>query len=167
MDTNSVGSSPSKIVFNDKFAQFKQSKVGRLIFSGFGVFVLLGGLAAGTVLVQNQQLFNKKAASGPPSTHCDSMNVYSESWVKLTDLQLTTLQPGSDIYFCAVGVVVGGSVFDAARFSVNGSAWGPDTKLTRPGSTNLYEFCEPYTVPAGITTFDIKAQMHELILGWI
>lgn len=167
MDTNNVVNSSSKSVFSDKFAQFKQSKVGRLIFSGFGVFVLLGGLAAGIVLVQNQQLFNKKAASAQPSTHCDSINVYSESWANLTDLQLTTLQPGSNIYFCAVGAVVGSSIFDAARFSINGSAWGNEAKLTRPGSTNLYEFCELYRVPAGITTFDIKAQMRELILGWI
>ncbi len=95
------------------------------------------------------------------NSYCDNISAYSLDWANhYSPSELTQLRAGNSIYLCAVGVT-GQGAFDAARFTINGVTVGPSTPpVTRPGSTNAYEFCEQYTIPVGTLKFDITAQMR-------
>ena len=92
---------------------------------------------------------------------CQNVKAYTTSWVLLTSAQLSQVDPGDSGYFCVTGVATGES-FDKARFTING-VLQPETTTVRPGST---DFCQLYTIPTGVTTFNVTAQINHVTLGW-
>jgi hypothetical protein len=92
---------------------------------------------------------------------CQNIKAYSSNWTLLTAQQLSQLGTGNSVNFCVAGVTTGGS-FDKAKFTIN-NVVQVETTTVRPGST---DFCQSYTIPAGVTTYNITAQIHHVTLGW-
>lgn len=99
----------------------------------------------------------------PPSqtASCQNVRAYSESWTLLTSANLTTLEVGDDVNFCVTGAASAGN-FNKARFTIN-SVLQAETTTKRPGSN---DFCQLYTVPSGVQTFNVTAQINHETLGW-
>jgi len=68
---------------------------------------------------------------------------------------------GDTVRFTVAGQASSGS-FDKARFKING-VQRPEVTGKRPATEEYYD---EYTIPAGITTFTINAQIHHATLGW-
>jgi hypothetical protein len=49
------------------------------------------------------------------------------------------------------------------RFTINGVVQTATT-AKRPGSN---DFCQAYTIPSGVYTFNVTAELHHVILGWV
>ena len=97
-----------------------------------------------------------------PTAFCQNVKAYSgANFVLLTPESISMIQEGDPLHFCVTGSATGGS-FDKAKFTIN-EVVQPETTLIRPGST---DFCQSYTVPAGVTTFNVTAQIHHITLGW-
>jgi hypothetical protein len=79
----------------------------------------------------------------------------------LTVAQLAQLKAGDKVRFAVGGTASGGS-FDKAKFKINGVE-RPEVTGKRP---NSQEYFDEYTLPAGVTTFTINAQIHHSSLGW-
>lgn len=99
----------------------------------------------------------------PPGTTaiCQNIKAYSPEWVMLLPNNLSTLQAGDQVNFCATGAATTGS-FNKARFTINGVLQA-ETSTVRPGGN---DFCQLYTVPAGTTSFTIGAEVNHTTLGW-
>ena len=97
-------------------------------------------------------------ATGAPA-QCLNIQAFDTSWVKITDL--STLKVGDKVRFTVAGQTSSGS-FDRARFIINGTT-RPEVTAKRP---NTQEFYDEYTIPTGITTFSVNAQLHHTTLGW-
>lgn len=102
----------------------------------------------------------------PPSTpsitaQCQNVKAYDEAWTLLTNTQLAQLKTGDSVNFCVAGSATGGS-FDKARFTIN-TVLQPETTTIRPSST---DFCQSYVIPAGVTSFNVSAQINHVTLGW-
>jgi hypothetical protein len=105
-------------------------------------------------------------ATAPPGTttttaQCQNVKAYNTDWEELSSTQLTTLTAGNNVNFCVVGSATGGS-FDKARFTINGTLMA-ETTAKRPSAQ---DYCQTYTIPAGVTTFNVSAQIHHASLGW-
>lgn len=101
-------------------------------------------------------------ADATSTAQCQNVKAYSgANFVLLTPESISMIKQGDPLHFCVTGSASSGS-FDKARFTINGVAQS-ETTLIRPGST---DFCQSYTVPAGVTTFNVTAQIHHLTLGW-
>lgn len=87
---------------------------------------------------------------------CDAIRAYDTDWSLLTAAQLSQLKAGDHIYLTVAGSVSSGSL-DRARFSINSQTVGEST-LKHPNSPN--EFALEYTIPSGITSFNIGAEIH-------
>ncbi len=96
-----------------------------------------------------------------PTAQCLNVKAYDLSWNILSSSQLSSLKPGDTIRFAVAGTTTSGS-FDRARFKING-VQRPEVTQKKPGSE---EFYDEYTIPPGITTFTIGAQIHHTTLGW-
>ena len=101
----------------------------------------------------------------PPGTTaaCENINAYDSSWAALTPTQLSALAVGTSVNFCAVGSASSGS-FDMARFTINGVLQANTT--TKGSGAAVNDYCQSYTIPASVTTFNIKAELHHTTLGW-
>lgn len=75
--------------------------------------------------------------------------------------QLVTKHAGDMVYFTVGGTTTGGS-FDMAHFTINGELRS-DVTTKRPGTE---EFYDAYTLPEGLTTLSVQAQIHHTTLGW-
>lgn len=106
-------------------------------------------------------------SSSPPGTGenatCQNIAAYSSTWSALTASQLSQLQVGTAVNFCAVGSASSGS-FDKARFTINGTLMADTT--TKGSSAAANDYCQSYTIPADAATFNIKAELHHTTLGW-
>lgn len=96
-----------------------------------------------------------------PTAVCQSVKAYSSTWQLLSSANLSALTAGTAINFCVTGSASTGS-FDKGKFTINGVAQA-ETTTVRPSST---DFCQSYTIPAGITTFNVTAQIHHSSQGW-
>lgn len=94
---------------------------------------------------------------------CQNIAAYSSTWSALTASQLSQLQVGTAVNFCAVGSASSGS-FDKARFTINGTLMADTT--TKGSSAAANDYCQSYTIPADAATFNIKAELHHTTLGW-
>lgn len=102
------------------------------------------------------------APTTPPNASCQNIKAYSgANFVLLTPESISMIKQGDPLHFCVTGAASSG-LFDKARFTINGVAQ-PETTLVRPGST---DFCQSYVIPAGVTTFNVTAQIHHITLGW-
>jgi len=99
----------------------------------------------------------------PPTitAQCQNVKAYNSSWTLLTNTQLAQLEVGDSVNFCVAGVATGGS-FDKAKFTIN-TVVQAETTTIRPSST---DFCQTYVIPAGVTSFNVSAQIHHVSLGW-
>lgn len=103
-------------------------------------------------------------ATTPPTTptaQCQNIKAYSSTWTLLTDAQLSALTPSTVVNFCVLGSASEGT-FDSAKFTIN-TVTQAETTTKRP-TTN--DFCQSYAIPAGVTSFNITAQIHHATLGW-
>lgn len=94
-----------------------------------------------------------------PTAQCLDIKAFDTNWVKITDLSI--LKAGDKVRFSVAGTATGGS-FDKARFKING-VQRPEVTGKRPATE---EYFDEYTIPEGITTFSIGAQIHHTTLGW-
>lgn len=107
----------------------------------------------------------------PPSATamCQDIKPYTATgWIPMTYTQMTQLRAGNQVFFCSRAAITSGTVsgsFTKAQFKVNGAA-RTETTTTRPGGANG-EFCDLYTIPSGITTFEITSSVFHTVLGWI
>lgn len=208
----------------------------KIIATILGIFLLVGGVGAGVILTQQQQLFQQKAAgtgynleeeceggcppgkeckydgssmrcvnvsptnppnscatqacpshcwcdssymchcpgtptdqpgpNGPtdqpgPTASCKNIKAYNSAWTLLIPTELSVLTSGTVINLCVTGTASSG-LFDKAKLTINGNVQ-PETTTTRPSST---DFCQSYTIPEGVATFNVSAQIHHTSLGW-
>jgi len=96
-----------------------------------------------------------------PTAQCQNIKAYSSTWVLLTPAQLSALTPATSVNFCIAGVASEGT-FDKGKFTINSIAQA-ETTTKRPGSE---DYCQTYTIPTGVTTFNVTAQIHHATLGW-
>ncbi len=98
----------------------------------------------------------------PPTAQCLNIKAYDANWRQLSAGELANLKVGDSVRF-AVGGQTSQGTFNRARFTVNGTAQ-PETTTKNPSE----EFYVVYTIPAGITTFTIEAQIHHAELDrWL
>lgn len=103
--------------------------------------------------------------TNPPSTasvSCLNVKAYDTSWNPLTASNLSILKTGDKVRFTVTGTATSGT-FDKAKFTINSVAQ-PETTSKKPSSG---EFYTEYTIPSGITSFTISAQIHHTTKGWI
>lgn len=98
----------------------------------------------------------------PITAKCVSTTIYSPNWTPILSNEYTSLPDNSQVYFCSAGSSSGGS-FDMARFTINGVLF-PNTTLMRPGSS---DYCQLFTIPAGLYTTTVQGEMHHTTLGWL
>ncbi len=92
---------------------------------------------------------------------CFEVKVFNTDWTQIMISDLASKHAGDTVYFSVGGTATAGS-FDKARFTVNGQLRAEVTAL-RPGTTEFYDV---YTIPEGITTLTVAAQIHHISLGW-
>lgn len=99
--------------------------------------------------------------SGSSTASCQNVKAYDSVWTPLTSTGLSTLSTGTVVNFCVTGTTTSGT-FDKAKFTINGTVQ-TETTTTRPSST---DFCQSYTIPVGVSVFNVSAQIHHTTLGW-
>ncbi len=141
----------------------KKIVIGKVISTILGLLLLVGLAGAGIYMVQQNQSNKDQVKKVPaaPTAQCQNIKAYSPTWVLLSSTQLSALTTGSKVNLCATGYATEGS-FDKAIFTINNVVQS-ETTLVRPTSN---DFCQPYTIPAETTTFNITAQIHHITLGW-
>jgi len=96
----------------------------------------------------------------PPAAACTVVKAYDTNWNQLTAAQLSALTAGSVVRFTISGTPAG--QIDKARFTING-VLGSEVTTKKPGTDEYYV---EYTIPAGVSSFTVTAQIHHLTLGW-
>lgn len=112
----------------------------------------------GTVECQDGGSYQATTTPTPAATpiaQCGAIVAYNTNWEKLTSAQLTALKPGDKVRFAVEGITLSGTI-DKARFNINGTQ-RPEVSTKKPNSN---EFYDEYTIPAGVSTFNLGAQIH-------
>jgi len=91
---------------------------------------------------------------------CSAVKAYDINWNLLTGTQLSTLSAGDVVRFTVSGIPA--NQIDKARFTING-VLKPETANKKPGTNEYYI---EYTIPAGVSSFTVTAQIHHATLGW-
>jgi hypothetical protein len=92
---------------------------------------------------------------------CGAVEAYDTNWNKLANSELSQLQTGDIVRFTVKGTTTNGS-FDKAKFTINGTALS-ETLSKKPGTDIFYS---EYTIPTGVLSFNVTAQVHHTSLGW-
>jgi len=148
----------------------------KVILTILGILFLIGGVGVGVFLVQQQQEIRERAqvvespspsptvtptpSPSPTATptsggQCTEVKAYDTTWNLLTSTDLGKLEAGDTVRFTVLGTATQGT-FDAARFTINGSL-KPQVTTKKPNTNDFYY---EYTLPAGVTSFEIKAELH-------
>ncbi|MFZ5365755.1 MAG: hypothetical protein ACOZBZ_00495 [Patescibacteria group bacterium] len=90
---------------------------------------------------------------------CRNIQATDASWNLLTLDDLSKLKAGDKVYFTVKGETTSGD-FDKARFRVNAQAWKEVTAKNPRG-----EYYDEYTVPSGVTSFTVEAEVHHSTLN--
>jgi len=98
---------------------------------------------------------------GEESAQCLAVQAFDSSWTLLTADKLSTLNVGDIVRFAIGGTATTGTN-DKAKFKINGVDRSEVTQK-RPGTDEYYD---EYTVPEGVSSFTIGAQLHNTVLGW-
>lgn len=133
---------------------------GDCVSTGYGACTVSCGGGTQTDNCGHNRICNPQACTEITAS-CQNIKAYSEAWVLLTTTQLSALETGDIVNFCATGVASSG-LFDKAKFTINAVVQA-ETTLVRPSST---DFCQTYTIPTGTTTFNVTALIHHATLGW-
>jgi hypothetical protein len=99
--------------------------------------------------------------TGGLAAQCLNVEAYDTAWIKLTSADLQNLKAGDTVRFTVGGTATSGS-FDKARFTINGTL-RPEVTQKQPGTNNFYD---EYTIPDGVTSFTVQAELHHSSLGW-
>lgn len=107
------------------------------------------------------------AVGGQPSpstrAQCGNVVAYDTNWNQLSTTQLSALKAGDKVRFTITGTKTSGA-FTKARFKVNQNS-AVETILTKPGANEV--FYTEYTVPSGVTSFQVGAAIYHDSIGWI
>lgn len=95
------------------------------------------------------------------SAQCLNIQAFDKNWALLTAADLTQLEEGDVVRFSVAGTTTQGTI-NRARFSIN-NATPVETTNLRPGTQ---EFYYEYTIPAGVTSFSVKAELFHGNAGW-
>lgn len=98
---------------------------------------------------------------GSITAACQNVKAYTTSWVLLSNAELSNLEVGDKVNFCVLGTKTSG-IFDMAKFTINGVVQATTT-VQRPGSE---DYCQDYTIPTSVNSFNVSAQIHHTTLGW-
>ena len=90
---------------------------------------------------------------------CYNVKAFDTEWNSITTL--SSLVAGDVVRFTVSGNTNSGS-FSKARFTINGTLRS-EVSAKRPGTE---EFYDEYTIPEGVTTFTINAEIYHSSLGW-
>ncbi|HEX6976937.1 MAG TPA: hypothetical protein VF185_01075 [Patescibacteria group bacterium] len=104
---------------------------------------------------------NPPGSTAPSTAQCQAVKAYDTNWNLLTTTQLSALKAGDKVRFTVTGTTTSG-VFDKARFTINGTL-RPEVTTTKPAATQ--EFYDEYTIPVGVTSFTVTAQIHHAALN--
>lgn len=116
----------------------------------------------GTTDCKNNGSYTSSEAKTSVTTASSSnVKAYTKNWTPLRDEELSQLKPGTVVRFTVSGTATSGS-FDKAKFIINGEE-RPEVTQKKPDSE---EFYEEYTIPSGVKTFTISAQVYHSYLGW-
>jgi hypothetical protein len=88
------------------------------------------------------------------SARCLEIQVFDANWDEIIDL--SNLKAGDIIRFTVSGTTNSGNI-DKARFRINSPTWRTNVVAKKPGTG---EFYDEYTIPEGVTSFTINAQLH-------
>lgn len=109
------------------------------------------------------------------AAQCLNVQVYDTNWQQLTGTQLSSLKAGDKIRFVVSGTTNTRGL-DKARFTVNGVTRPEVTTSVRPENnptfkapstdTNAVNYYDEYTIPQGVTSFTVQAELHHTTLGW-
>lgn len=119
-----------------------------------------GGSGTGTSTTTTRP--TATSSSAPSTAQCLNIKAYDTAFNLLTVDNLKTLEAGDIFRFAVSGNAASGS-FDKARFKINSGSFLPETTAKKPGTQ---EFYYEYTIPDGVTSFNITAQIHHSTLGW-
>lgn len=111
--------------------------------------------------LQPQKCPTSPPGDGGPTAQCLDIKAFDTNWNQLTTDQLKLLKSGDKVRFTVAGQASSGN-FDKARFKING-VQRPEVTGKRPATE---EYFDEYTIPEGITTFSISAQIHHTTLDW-
>jgi hypothetical protein len=89
---------------------------------------------------------------------CTSVKAYDTNWNLLDTAKLSALKAGDKVRFAISGTPV--DQIDNARFTING-VLTTNVTLKEPGT-----YYTEYTIPAGVSSFTVTAEIHHLTLGW-
>lgn len=95
------------------------------------------------------------------SYQCQRIKAYDSEWTLLDNDGLSKLKAGDVVRFGIIFVVDGTA--DKARFTINGTL-RPEVTAVKPGTTT--EFYDEYTIPEGVTSFNVTGQIHSTTIGW-
>lgn len=86
---------------------------------------------------------------------CDTIKAYNPtSGEELTSSDLSSLSEGDQVRFAAKAEVPSGATLESARFRINGGS----ARTTR-NQNSRGEFYIDYTIPAGLTNFQVDAEV--------
>lgn len=91
---------------------------------------------------------------------CLNIKAYDTNWIQLTAEDLNKLKAGDKVLFTVAGTPA--NKIDKARFKVNGTQ-RPEVTQKKSGTDEYYD---EYTIPAGVTSFRVNAQLHHVTVGW-
>lgn len=103
---------------------------------------------------------SSSAAPEPGLTSsCLNIKTFDAEWNAITDL--SSLVAGDVVRFTVAGSASSG-IIDKAKFTINGTL-GAEITEKRPGTN---EFFTEYTIPEGLSSFTINAEIHHTTIGW-
>ncbi len=99
------------------------------------------------------------SSNGIITGSCLDIKAFDTEWSPITSL--SSLVAGDVVRFTVAGSSSSGS-FDKAKFTINGTL-RTEVSIKKPGTD---EFYDEYTIPEGVTTFTINAELYHSSLGW-
>jgi len=91
------------------------------------------------------------------------------NWKLLSASDLSQLSAGDEVYLTVTGSVASAGAYTKARFTINGTT-RPEVTNTKPpaiGIEQTIEFYDAYTLPGGVTGFQIIGEVFHTELGWL
>jgi hypothetical protein len=97
----------------------------------------------------------------PPGVDCSCLTIkaFDDEWNIITNL--SSLVAGDIVRFTVAGKTNSGKI-EKARFTINGTL-RPEVTAKRSSTS---EFYDEYTIPEGVSTYTINAELYHSKIGW-